>query len=54
MIRDKKLAVGMGFAFMFGIMWGMIENTTPGEAFLRGSIATACALLTYPLGRSRN
>lgn len=54
MIRDKKLAVGMGFAFVFGLLWGVIEGVPPGEIFLRGSVAVACSVLTYPLWRSRS
>ena len=49
MIRDKKLAIGMGAAFVLGILWGVIVGDPPGESFLRGAIATACALVTYPL-----
>lgn len=53
MIRDKKLAVGMGIAFFLGIMWGLVEGTTPGEAFLRGSLAVAGSVISYPLWRDR-
>ena len=53
MIRDKKLAVGMGAAFVLGIVWGLVAGDSPGETFLRGAVATACALLSYPLWRER-
>ncbi len=54
MIRDKKLAVGMAVAFALGILWGVLEGASPGETFLRGSIAGACAVLSYPLWRQRS
>lgn len=53
MIRDKKLAVGMGVAFVLGVIWGAIEGVRPGEMFLYGSVATACSVLTYPFWRQR-
>lgn len=53
MFRDKKLAAAMGIGFVLGIAWGVIEGVSPGEAFLRGSLAVFCTLLTYPLWRSR-
>jgi cell shape-determining protein MreD len=54
MIRDKKLAVGMGFAFILGLLWGIVAGDSPGETFLRGSLAVACAVATYPFWRQRN
>ncbi len=53
MIRDKKLAVGMGIAFILGIIWGLVEGVPPGEAFLRGSLAVAGSVVTYPLWRDK-
>jgi hypothetical protein len=52
-IRDKKLAVGMGVAFCLGILWGVFEGAPPGESFLRGSLAVAGAVITYPFWRQR-
>lgn len=54
MIRDKKLAVGMGVAFVLGLLWGVAAGDSPGETFLRGSLAVACAVATYPLWRQRS
>jgi hypothetical protein len=51
--RDNKLALGMLFGFIIGLIWGFAIGETPGEAFLRGAIATACTLLTYPFWRSK-
>jgi cell shape-determining protein MreD len=53
-IRDKKLAVGMGVAFFMGILWGVAVGDPPGETFLRGSLAVACAVATYPFWRQRS
>ena len=53
MIRDKKLAVGMLAAFFLGILWGVVAGDPPGETFLRGSLAVACAVATYPFWRER-
>ena len=49
MIRDTRLAVGMGVAFVLGILWGVYEGGTPGEIFLSGSIAVGCSVITWPL-----
>ena len=54
MIRDKKLAVGMGIAFFLGMLWGVVEGAPAGETFLRGSLAVAGAVVTYPLWRQRS
>jgi cell shape-determining protein MreD len=51
--RDNKLALGMGFGFVIGLLWGLAIGEPLGEAFLRGAIATACTLLTYPFWRSK-
>ncbi|MDB5648793.1 MAG: hypothetical protein JWL62_313 [Hyphomicrobiales bacterium] len=53
MIKDKKLAAGMLVGFVIGVLWGVIDGVSPGEAFLRGSIAVFCTLITYPLWRTR-
>jgi cell shape-determining protein MreD len=53
-IRDKKLAVGMVAAFFMGILWGVAVGDPPGETFLRGAVAVACAVVTYPLWRQRS
>lgn len=54
MIRDKKLAAGMVAAFFLGVLWGVAVGDPPGEAFLRGAIAVACAAATYPFWRQRS
>jgi cell shape-determining protein MreD len=53
MIRDKRLAVGMGAAFVLGILWGVYEGGTPGEIFLNGSLAVGFSVITWPLWRPR-
>ena len=53
MIREKKLAVGMVAAFFLGILWGVAVGDPPGETFLRGSLAVACAVATFPFWRDR-
>lgn len=53
MIRDKKLAVAMGIAFFLGILWGVAVGDPPGESFLRGSVAVAGAVISYPFWRQR-
>lgn len=54
MIRDKKLAVGAGIAFVLGLIWGLVAGDPPGETFLRGALAVACTVATYPLWRQRS
>ncbi len=54
MIRDTRLAVGMGVAFLLGLLWGVYEGGTPGEIFLSGSLAVAGSVATWPLWRPRN
>jgi cell shape-determining protein MreD len=53
MIRDTRLAVGMGVAFMLGILWGVYEGGSAGEIFLNGSLAAGCSVITWPLWRPR-
>ncbi|MEN9708647.1 MAG: hypothetical protein RIQ68_1055 [Pseudomonadota bacterium] len=53
MIRDTRLAVGMGVAFLLGILWGVYEGGSAGEIFLSGSLAVGCSVITWPLWRPR-
>ena len=53
MIRDIRLAVGMGVAFLFGILWGVYEGGTAGEIFLNGSLAVGFSVITWPFWRPR-
>ena len=54
MIRDKRLAVGMGVAFFLGILFGIYEGGSAGEIFLNGSLAVAFSVITWPFWRPKS